>query len=145
VELGVCEAISTTAFCIARPQALYAYDYHTTPMQEELVRMAEAEGVNLSFCLGDTRKVDISPCDLLFIDTLHQYRQLLSELVAHAGKARKYMLLHDTESFKDKDEAHTGPGMWAALTYFLEWHPEWYIKEHFTNNNGLTVLERTIA
>ena len=33
-------------------------------------------------------------------------------------------------------------GLWPAVTEFLETHPEWYLKERFTNNNGLTILAR---
>jgi hypothetical protein len=33
-------------------------------------------------------------------------------------------------------------GLWPAVVLFLEMHPEWRVKERFTNNNGLTVLER---
>jgi hypothetical protein len=33
-------------------------------------------------------------------------------------------------------------GLWPAVEEFLIDHPEWRLKERFTNNNGLTVLER---
>ena len=33
-------------------------------------------------------------------------------------------------------------GLWPAITDFLLSNPEWYIKERFTNNHGLTILAR---
>jgi hypothetical protein len=33
-------------------------------------------------------------------------------------------------------------GLWPAVEEFLALHPEWKLKERYTNNNGLTVLER---
>jgi len=33
-------------------------------------------------------------------------------------------------------------GLWPAITDFLANNPEWFIKERFTNNNGLTILAR---
>lgn len=33
-------------------------------------------------------------------------------------------------------------GLWPAVVEFLEQNPEWYLKERFTNNNGLTILAR---
>ena len=33
-------------------------------------------------------------------------------------------------------------GLWPAIAEFVENNPEWYIKERFTNNNGLTILAR---
>ena len=33
-------------------------------------------------------------------------------------------------------------GLWPAITEFLEIHTDWKLKERFTNNNGLTILEK---
>ena len=33
-------------------------------------------------------------------------------------------------------------GLWPAVTEFLENNSNWKIKERFTNNNGLTILEK---
>ena len=35
-------------------------------------------------------------------------------------------------------------GLGPAISEFLENNPEWYIKEKFTNNNGLTVLAKRL-
>jgi hypothetical protein len=33
-------------------------------------------------------------------------------------------------------------GLWPAILEFLDNHPEWILKERFTNCYGLTILER---
>ena len=33
-------------------------------------------------------------------------------------------------------------GLWPAVTEFLQNNDDWYLKERYTNNNGLTVLAR---
>ena len=33
-------------------------------------------------------------------------------------------------------------GLWPAIEEFLTDNHEWYLKERFENNNGLTILER---
>ena len=35
-----------------------------------------------------------------------------------------------------------GKGLWPAIEEFLQKNTEWYIKERYTNNNGLTILAR---
>ena len=100
--------------------------------------------------------------DLVFIDTWHIYGQLKRELAKFAPMTRKYIIMHDTtvDEFQGetiraglnveeqmaasgfpKHEILCGLGM--AISEFLQQHPkEWVLKEKYTNNNGLTVLER---
>ena len=99
--------------------------------------------------------------DLTFIDTWHVYGQLKRELEKFSKFTNKYIIMHDTtvdeidgETIRCKLNAEqqskeTGfpieeinKGLWPAVTEFLETHPEWFLKERFTNNNGLTVLAR---
>ena len=99
--------------------------------------------------------------DLIFIDTWHVYGQLKREL-AHLQKfATKYIIMHDTEIDKITSESIRNKhdiedkmkqfnftkeevecGLQKAIDEFLLEHHEWKIKEIFTNNNGLTILER---
>jgi hypothetical protein len=39
-------------------------------------------------------------------------------------------------------ESEIRRGLKPAIDEFLAAHPEWTVKEVFTNNNGLTVLQR---
>lgn len=99
--------------------------------------------------------------DLTFIDTWHIYGQLKRELEKFAPITNKYIIMHDTivdgiygETIRcgwdaSKQSQETGipveeinKGLWPAVEEFVNNNPEWYIKEHFINNNGLTILAK---
>ena len=99
--------------------------------------------------------------DMVFIDTWHIYGQLKRELAKFSKMATKYIVMHDTEIDKihgetircgwnaQQQSAESGfpaeeitRGLQPAIDEFLAANPTWRIKEHFTHNNGLTVLER---
>jgi hypothetical protein len=90
---------------------------------------------------------------MLFIDTHHNYEHLSRELKRHAHKVKKYILLHDTQTFGTSPEnnAHciqyggfvSDRGILPALIEFMIDNPEWKFKLHRTNNNGLTLIEKT--
>ena len=146
-EMGVRGLVSTYSFLAARPKALISIDIQAPPRfcttYPTLVQVAQAAGTRFRFQLADTLVVEIEETDLLFIDTEHTYKQLKEELLRHAAKARKFILLHDTETFGYADmEPSKGKGLMPALHEFLAQNPQWSIIEHFENNNGLTVLGR---
>lgn len=148
-EFGV--GRSTWAFMHARPKTLRSYDllsraqantnYRGTDLDLQ-ERLSAQVGIDFRFEQADTRTLTIEPTDLLFIDTFHVYEQLRNELERHAQKARRFIVMHDTETFGDKGEDGSTPGLWGALEEFLAVHPEWSIAERRTNNNGLSVLVR---
>ena len=99
--------------------------------------------------------------DLIFIDTWHVYGQLIRELEKFSKMTNKYMILHDIESFGYSGEPMNSEdvkqvmmeynmsleevtmGLMPAVNHFLEiCGHEWTIKEVYTNNNGLLILER---
>ena len=99
--------------------------------------------------------------DITFIDTWHVYGQLKRELDKFSKITNKYIIMHDTtvdEIYGETIRVGWDPvqqskdsgfpiheitkGLWSAIEEFLNNHPEWYIKERFTNNNGLTILAR---
>ena len=100
--------------------------------------------------------------DLTFIDTWHVYGQLKRELEKFSKVTNKYIIMHDTtideidgETIRRDDmnaEEQTlesgiplneiNKGLKPAIDEFLENNSNWKIKEVFTNNNGLTVLEK---
>ena len=99
--------------------------------------------------------------DLTFIDTLHCCGQIRRELEKFSQITNKYIIMHDTtvdefngETIRCGWDAHKqsiesgfpveeiNKGLWPAIVEFVENNPEWYIKERFTNNNGLTILAR---
>lgn len=152
IEMGVRSIISTWAFLAGKPKKLTSIDivnpidyinHDKNGCDLDLVKKAaNEENIDFNFILGDTLKIEIDECDLLFIDTLHNYSQLKKELELHSNKVKKYIILHDTESFKTKGETNNELGIWKAVEEFLELNVNWSIKECFKNNNGLTILER---
>ena len=99
--------------------------------------------------------------DITFIDTWHVYGQLKRELEKFSKITNKYIIMHDTtvdevygESIRcshdiiNQNKVSGFPineitrGLGPAISEFLETHNEWYIKEKYTNNNGLTILAK---
>jgi hypothetical protein len=99
--------------------------------------------------------------DITFIDTWHVYGQLKRELEKFSKITNKYIIMHDTTVDEIKGESircnhdilkqsresgfpinEITRGLGPALQEFLETHNEWYIKEKYTNNNGLTILAK---
>lgn len=99
--------------------------------------------------------------DITFIDTWHIYGQLKRELNKFSKLTNKYIILHDTtvdetygETIRCRWDAERqsnesgipvdeiNKGLWPAIVEFIQNNPEWYIKERFTNNNGLTILSK---
>ena len=99
--------------------------------------------------------------DLLFIDTWHVYGHLRRELAYWHSSVKKYIIMHDTTIDEWKGETirmgwnaqqqsiqHGIPveeitkGLWPAIDEFLKEHPEWKLEKRYTNNNGLTILQR---
>jgi hypothetical protein len=99
--------------------------------------------------------------DLTFIDTWHIYGQLKRELNKFSKVTNKYIIMHDTTvdeiygenirmkwNIKDLQkksgftEEELTTGLKRAIDEFLIDNRNWVLKEKFTNNNGLTILER---
>ena len=100
--------------------------------------------------------------DITFIDTWHVYGQLKRELEKFSKITNKYIIMHDTtideiygeshRSFDDNIEQQSKEtnipvdeikkGLGPAIDEFLQNNQEWYLKEKFTNNNGLTILAK---
>jgi hypothetical protein len=145
-EMGVRFGVSTLSWLLSKPKDLVCYDISDVKFKTKLPiynSYAKSLGVNFTFIVKDVLKVNISDTDLLFIDTWHTYEQLTKELKLHSSKVRKYIVLHDTETFKDVGEDLKSPGLRKAISEFLYNNKEWKLKLQFLNNNGLTILERT--
>ena len=140
-EMGVRGIVSTYALLAAKPKKLISYDIKNIHWYE--IAEAVQEHTAFRFIQADVLKIEIEPTEMLFIDTLHNYDQLSVELKLHAPKVSKYLVFHDTTTYAHVGESYDGisrKGLWPAIEEFLEEHPEWSIKERFTNNNGLTIL-----
>src|SRR5207244_1668383 len=112
-EMGTRAGVSTAALLYAQPAVLVCYDLERLP---ELDRLLAAAGrTKVLFRQEDVLVADIEETDLLFIDTWHVYDQLRKELALHAGKVRRYIVLHDTTTFGEYGEAEGQRGLWPAV------------------------------
>ena len=165
-ECGVRGVVSSWAFAEAlkgRTGArLVQVDLDTNANVVQFGKTAKEEGgIDVTFYQQSDLECPMEPTELLFIDTWHIYGHLKRELEYWHSSVSKYIILHDTtvdewlgETIRmgmnaEQQSAQTGipveeinRGLWPAVEEFLVAHPEWTLKERFTNNNGLTVLVR---
>lgn len=164
VELGVCHGKSTRAL-LASGSKLRSYDVWIDQKVLNLFEYAKSIGRDVDYIRENSIKTEIEECDMLFIDSWHHYYQLRKELKLHANKSKKYIVFHDTVSCgssgedwkswgngsqiqyeqlcKDLDtDKIDNIGINSAIFEFLSENPQWHIKKHYKNNNGLTILER---
>jgi hypothetical protein len=146
VEFGTWFCKATTALALGARRKFITCDHLVWGDVEEIKRHIELleslTGPKFQFVQADTALPGIfESCDLLFIDTLHCYRQLRAELAAHGNKARKYLVMHDTAQFGEVGDDF-GPGLRPAIAEFLAANSHWTVDAVYENNNGLTILRR---
>jgi hypothetical protein len=147
VEFGVRQVVSTWALMAAKPNSLTSYDIKRTPQVTEAIEIAKRSGFLWNFVEADTTDVIIPECDMLFIDSLHTYRQLRIDLGIHSPRVRRFIAFHDTVTFANRDNGELNDGkihgIMPAILEFLE-NNNWKIVEDIKINNGLMVIERII-
>ncbi len=137
-EFGVRTGVSTWAWLASRAKIIRCFDIEN--INENLkFHYASANETKKDFtftCVSTiAEKLEIEQTDLLFIDTAHTYEQCSKELKMHGHKVNKYLMFHDTTLC---------PSLNQAIDEFLKENSNWKIKEVFTNNNGLTILEKIV-
>ena len=165
-ECGVRFVTSSYAFAyglIGKPNSkLIQIDPSLSQQVTNFKSECELENVNTVFYNQSDLECPLENTDLLFIDTWHVYAQLKRELDRWNPYVKKYIIMHDTTVDEwDGESVRCGQdtlsqskssgfpedeirkGLWPAIEEFLITHPEWKLKERFTNNHGLTVLFRT--
>ena len=142
-EFGMRTGVSTVAFLSTCPKKLITCDIDK---HEDILNIFENYAIEnqfeFEFIHANDLTIELNETDLLFIDTMHNYLHLKQELSIHGNKAKKYLIFHDTEIFGNRDDFGSGPGLLKAINEFLDENKHWKIKEIFTNNNGLMILER---
>jgi hypothetical protein len=154
--MGVRWVSSTWPLVYSKPKKMISYDIVTNPNITQVINLCNEYSIDYSFQERDVLQLEIEPTELLFIDTLHTYNQLIKELEIHSNKVSKYIVLHDTEHFGRVDEViykhasnvvksnpTTKQGLMTAIEDFLttELGQSWELHKVYTNNNGLTVLK----
>jgi hypothetical protein len=143
IEMGVRTGVSTRAF-LNTDVELISFDIVLNNGVKRLFEAAQSIGKKVRYINENVLYIEIDEVDMIFIDTLHTYEQLSAELRLHGNKARKYLAFHDTYTFGLKGEVGSdNKGLLSAIIEFMMNNPHWKFKVHKTNNNGMTVLERT--
>jgi predicted O-methyltransferase YrrM len=134
-EFGTRWGTSTLCWILSGAKKIRCYDIAPQRLSEweSIKRYIKDKRIDFHLARADTRITDIEPCDLLFIDTEHTYDCLSRELDRNGNKAQKYLVFHDTTY---------SPECYQAVVDFCKYNPHWRIREHWANNNGLTVCER---
>ena len=141
-EFGISEGQSTRALLV-EPVTVRSYDFFVSYPVAVLFDIAKQTGRDVAAYQANILEIEIEPTDLLLLDSLHTYKQVSQELKLHANKVKKYLVFHDTFTFGLKGECDGyDPGVLTAIMEFLADHPEWKVKAHYSDCNGLTVLER---
>jgi hypothetical protein len=167
-ELGVRSIVSTWAFLAGLLEnghgwgQLVCVDIDDVPAIRRVIDVAAEVNISMMFIRADSAKVNLpDDVDLLFIDTWHVYEHLRRELARHASRARKYIVLHDTEVDRVQGESvrrglpiteqareygypeeGIRKGLQCAVDEFIASNSDWIVWRHFSHNNGLTVLKR---
>lgn len=151
-EFGVRNVVSTYAFLEGTPKDLVCYDIKSSPQITAAKKLAVEMGVKLHYKVIDVLKAEIAETDFLFIDTLHNYQQLRSELERHSKKVRKFIGFHDVTIFGLKDETRSDElkqGLLPAILEFMQENPSWcvyrYIPGGSIHNNGCLILKKNEA
>lgn len=142
VELGVWTGQSTAAFLLAADAndgRLVSVDVNDYPQTRARMTRHGLAGrwdyqVMSDLVYARDRK---EPIDALLIDTSHERKRTLAELIAFAPlmAATGVIYLHDVE-------APHGYKVCAALTDWLLDSSGWRLMESFTHSHGLAVVER---
>ncbi len=139
IELGVRGIVSTWALLAGHPKQMISVDIEEPKTYGgdiwEVYDATNAEGIAWEFVKKSSLEIVLPEHDFMFIDTIHEKKQLSQELERHNSKVQKFIAMHDTNLLGDT-------GMREAINEFLDAHSEWEVVEFFENNNGLTVCKR---
>lgn len=167
IELGVRGCVSSWAFTYGllnnnKPtKELFLNDIEKCDI-DELLNSSKDLNIKINYEWINDLKLEINQnYDLTFIDTWHVYGQLKRELEKYSKITNKYIIMHDTtvdEIFGETIRCgwnaieqskmigfpveEINSGLWPAVEEFLQNNTNWVLKERYTNNNGLTILEK---
>jgi len=131
--------LSTAALC-ASGKAVTSVDIAPCEPHATKLRIAYP---NWTFIQGHSLEVDLPSCDLLFIDGEHTYGAVRAELMRFELTAKRWIVLHDTETFRHQGKDGSKPGLEMAILDFVNDDTDrWGYLLQLPHNNGLTILDR---
>lgn len=167
LECGVRSCVSTWAFAKgllengSHRKRLVSVDINFPKDIEKITETLKKE-IDFEFILSNDLLIsEEEHFDIIFIDTWHVEGQLKRELEKFSKMCNKYIIMHDTTVDEWKGESlrmgmniqqqmiesgftykEITTGLWPAIDDFLAANKNFKIAERFTNNNGLTILEK---
>lgn len=127
-----------------RPSLLVVHQKEDDALLREVHSAVKDEAVTMTYTTvtgGDSLTTEPQECDLLILDSIHQYERLLAELERHAPLATR-VLVRASVLFGERDEGANGPGLLAAIRKWIKDHPEWTVAQHRQEQYGMTLLSR---
>lgn len=144
-EFGVRYVVSTWAFLMGNPKKLVSVDINSPEKfnvsVNDIKQTAKENNIEFVFIQSNDLDIEIEETDLLFIDTLHTYNQLSQELKLHNGKVKKYIVMHDTDTYGRKGQCGE-EGLLKAINEFLENNNIWFVYKKEKGDHGLTILKK---
>jgi hypothetical protein len=156
VELGVKDGATASALLMGADE-VWSYDIEPSDAAKEMA----AGCSRWHYVIADSRSVQIPECDLLWIDSLHNYAQLKTELWRHHCCVRRWIVMHDVVAFGSwGQEQHDQPperhddgaqrstygarplGLMPAVLEFLAANREWMVERFSPASRGLLTLAR---
>lgn len=142
LELGVRQGVSTVALLSGGPKELVSVDIDLSNLDPQVPAAAELAGIPFRLVCGNSADPGLpigGDFDLIFIDTLHTAAHVRAELAVWAPRCTGLLVFHDTVTNGETGE-DGGPGIMEPIAELMPrgWHP----KKHYTNCNGLMILER---
>jgi len=140
LELGMRTGVSTCALLSGGP-VVHSIDLERN--DEAVKQLAWLCPNMFVFHQGSSLQDWPIEADLILFDTVHTYAHLKKELQFNAHNARRYMIFHDTWTFRWDGEDGTKPGLLDAISPYYEGpSPTWKKILDLDNCCGLMVLER---
>jgi predicted dithiol-disulfide oxidoreductase (DUF899 family) len=133
-EFGPFQGCSTAAWLSLRPKKFVTVDQGISLDVDLYKKAAQEINVDFQFIQSSDLEIDIEPCELLFIDTVHTAEHTYQELQRHADKISQYLVFHDVAEPRFRTL--------AGIRNWWKFHPEWKLKYQDSDDCGFLVLEK---
>jgi len=134
-ELGVNQGATLAAAVLHGAKTVMGYDISLVnywPAAPLFSKYVGHSGTELGVFAANSLEISLDPVDVLYIDTVHNFKQLSAELNLHSNKVNRYIICHDTNS---------SMGLRQAIKQFLTLS-KWRKVNDCREGTGFTTLAR---